>query len=122
VIIIAEGQFEDIFLSDQLLQVLKRNGVRVGTEEERLMYLRAFPEECLRGYFQKKLKFKVSEATIKAARLGRKLDEAKIRRLSLDINHGIAEGRLRDTEAVYEFVFWWVKRLSLVLLPYFNLN
>ena len=53
--------------------------------------------------------FKISEATVKANHDIAAFTEAGIYRLSLDIQHAIAEGRLRSTDAVYAYVYSWVK-------------
>ncbi len=110
--IIGEGDFQDLFIPDQLLQVLKRNNVVVTPEYTRSFYLKAFPAECLRSYYQKRLNFSISEATVKANKTAKGLTEDKVRRLSLDLSHGISEGRLRTTDAIYEFVFFKLKRVS----------
>ena len=113
--ILGEGEFKDLLVPDQYIQILNRNGVYVDPGEERISYLRAFPVECLRNYLQKRLNFSISEATIKANQVIKNLKEEEIERLALDISHGIAEGRLRNSDAVYEFVYWWLKKKKLVL-------
>jgi hypothetical protein len=113
--ILANGGFEQLLVPDQYIQILKRNQVYVDPHEERMYYLRAFPVECLRNYLHKKLNFSISEATVKANQVIKEMDEKDIERLALDISHGIAEGRLRNSDAVYEFVYWWLKKKKLVL-------
>lgn len=113
-LILGEGGFYDLLVPDQLLQILKRNDVNIKPQLEKLFYLRAFPAECLRNYFQKKLGFTVTEATIKANKISSLLTESMIHRLSRDISHRILEGRLRTTDAIYEYVYLWVKQAKLI--------
>ncbi len=112
--IIGKGEFRDLLVPDQFVQILKRNGVALDKDTERILYLRAFVAECLRSYFQKRLNFEISSATVKANRTISMLGEDKIYRLSLDINHGIAEGRLRSTDSIYDYVFYWLRGKKLV--------
>lgn len=109
-LIIGEDGFLNLLVPDQLLQILKRNRVRVDRKTERMFYLRAFPVECVRSYLQKKRNLKISQATLQANRILANLQEEDVRRLSLDLSHMIAEGRLRSTDKIYEYVFLWAKR------------
>jgi len=112
--IIGRGKFRDLLVPDQFAQVLKRNRVTLDHDTERMLYLKAFVAECLRSYFQKRLNFEISSATVKANRIIRMLREDEIYRLSLDIKHGIAEGRLRSTDSIYDYVFYWLRKRKLV--------
>jgi len=114
-IILGEGRFQELLVPDQYIQILRRNQVEIDPSQEKIGYLRAFPVECLRNYLHKKLNFTISEATVKANQVVENLNEQDIQRLALDISHGIAEGRLRNSDAVYEFVYWWLKKKKLVL-------
>ncbi len=113
--ILGNGRFQELLVPDQYIQILRRNQVEIDPDQERISYLRAFPVECLRNYLHKRLNFTISEATVKANQVVKNLNEQDIQRLALDINHGIAEGRLRNSDAVYEFVYWWLKKKKLVL-------
>ncbi|MDP8233518.1 MAG: hypothetical protein P9M06_01775 [Candidatus Saelkia tenebricola] len=117
VMIIGEESFSNLLVPDQFIQIAKRNEVILEPDIERISYLRAFIAECLRSYFQKRLNFKISEATVKANKVVNMLEEDQIYRISLDINHGIAEGRLRTTEAIYDYVFYWLRKKDLTRIP-----
>ncbi|MDP8216307.1 MAG: cysteine peptidase family C39 domain-containing protein [Candidatus Kaelpia imicola] len=110
VAIIGEGEFYRLLVPDQLIQILKRNEVTLSPKIEEQYYLRAFLTECLRNYYQNKLNFKISTATLKANRGLSLLSDIAIYRLARDIEHAIAEGRLRTTESVYDYVYAWVEK------------
>jgi hypothetical protein len=109
VIIFGEGKFSKILVSDQLIQIYKRNGVFVSKGKEKLSYLKAFPQECVRSYLQKELGENLSLATYEAVELTKDLKEEEIKRLSLDLSHALYQGRLRSADKIYEFVYNWVK-------------
>ena len=110
VAIIGEGSFYKLFVSDQLAQILKRNRVTISPELKESYYLRSFLIECLRNYYQNRLSFKISTATIKANEDLAVLLDSEIFRLARDVEHAIAEGRLRTTESVYDYVYTWIGR------------
>ncbi|MDP8252828.1 MAG: hypothetical protein P9X27_00290 [Candidatus Kaelpia aquatica] len=110
VAVIGEGEFCKLLVPDQLVQILKRNGVRLGPKTREQYYLRAFLAECIRNYYQNELNFKILTATLKANRDLSLLLDAAIYRLARDVEHAIAEGRLRTTESLYRYVYTWVKK------------
>ncbi len=112
VVILGEGEFYQLFVPDQLVQILKRNEVTLDPKTEEQYYLRAFLTECLRNYYQNRLSFKILTATLKANRDLSLLLDTDIHRLARDIEHALAEGRLRTTESLYDYVYTWVEKRS----------
>ncbi|MGE4357663.1 MAG: hypothetical protein AB7E08_03815 [Candidatus Omnitrophota bacterium] len=106
--IITERGFAESLVSDQLAQVMVSNGVELSKEEENLLYLRSFPEECLRTYFQKKIE-DLTIATSRAKKIVEKLSQKEIKKLSRDIAYAFAKGKIVRSEDVWEYVYNWFK-------------
>ncbi|MCM8779336.1 MAG: hypothetical protein NC898_03005 [Candidatus Omnitrophica bacterium] len=111
---IAEGDFQENLISDQMTQVMLSNGVYIPPEERNLLYLRSFPEECLRTYLQKRIE-SLALATRLAKRIVDRVTAEEIKGLSRDISYAFAKGKINDAEAVWEYVFNWAKERGKVV-------
>ncbi|MCM8798732.1 MAG: hypothetical protein NC821_04645 [Candidatus Omnitrophica bacterium] len=105
---IAEGDFEENLISDQMSQVMLSNGVYIPSEELNLLYLRSFPEECIRVYLQKEVE-DLASATRMAKKIVDRINEEEIKRLSRDISYAFAKGKINNADQVWEYVFNWAK-------------
>ncbi len=112
--VIAEGDFKESLVSDQMSQVMLSNGVNISPQEERIFILRSFPEECLRTYFQKSIP-DLTLATRLAKRIVSRFSEKEIKRLSRDISYAFARGTIANAEGVWEYVFRWAQQRGKII-------
>lgn len=106
--VIADGDFNENLVSDQMSQVMLSNGVNVEPKEERLLHLRSFPEECLRAYLERTID-DLAYATRLAKKIVDRMNEKEIKRLSRDISYAFAKGKLTDSNQLWDYVYNWAK-------------
>jgi hypothetical protein len=106
--VIADGDFNDNLVSDQMSQVLLSNGVNIEPREERLLHLRSFPEECIRAYLQRTIE-DLALATRMAKKVVDRMNEEEIKRLSRDISYAFAKGNISNADHLWDYVYTWAK-------------
>lgn len=106
--VIADGDFNENLVSDQMSQVMLSNGVNIEPKEERLLHLRSFPEECLRAYLQRTID-DLAYATRLAKKAVDRMNEEEIKRLSRDISYAFARGNISNADQVWDYVYKWAK-------------
>ncbi|MCX5657840.1 MAG: hypothetical protein NTZ48_06425, partial [Candidatus Omnitrophica bacterium] len=104
--VIAEGDFNENLVSDQMSQVMFSNGVNVAPKEDNLLYLRSFPEECIRSYLEKDVK-SLTLSTRLAKKIIDRMTEGDIKRLSRDISFAFAKGKISKPEDIWNYVYKW---------------
>ncbi len=104
--VIADGDFSENLVSDQMSQVMFSNGVNIAPYEESLHYLRSFPEECIRSYLEKDIK-SLTLSTRLAKKIIYRMTEQNIKRLSRDISFAFAKGKISKPEDIWSYVYNW---------------
>jgi len=107
-LVIADGDFNENLVSDQMSQVMLSNGVNIEPREERLLHLRSFPEECIRAYLQRTIE-DLALATRLAKKVVDRMNEEEIKRLSRDISYAFAKGNISTSDQVWDYVYSWAK-------------